>query len=921
MKKFVAAALFCLLAAAIGAGGMAALAEPSEDRFVTSGPLDTVWNGASNFVSQDNSAYDAVNASYDAAAPHAYSFNEGGYIISSQPFAQIGDGIAVDWYFNMKGAGYGEVETLPELGFAAVTSKEGEAPYAAENAARIIFGQDGVRAEGTDAGGSLAVTSGADQKIGDLYELNNWESNIQLRVRFVPSENRIELQRCKTAVDGNTFHVVAEVENIAIPAENVYFAMYLAAGDNLTVTHWALPALANTQLAASDYAANYTGTVTGNDAGIYTRDALSLRENDTVVMEMDIVQAPVAGDWIGIALGRNTSLSGSAFGNQPDSLTVYYGAAGGGTQVSDANLGVIGWVEHSYPVSEVFAAGRHIRAEWNLGAGTYELVSSAEGGEDIVHTLEGLQFSSFENVHMGFVADSSVNIGVSDMHFYTVKERVELIVRDLIAAIGEVTLSEDCRGKIEAAREAYDALTAEEQALVTNYEVLTAAEAAYKSLADNAAADGAKTLIAAIGTVEYTPECRERIEAAREAYDLLTADQQALVENYALLTAAEEEYAELEAQLAASAVEELIGAIGEVDLTAGCKARIDAARSAYDELTEEQRAQVGNYAVLTAAEAEYSALLSAVQEAAEAADALISAIGTVEYTEACAEKIAAAREAYEALSPAAKELAQNLPVLEAAEAEYARLRSEAQVDEAEALISAIGTVEYTAACKEKIDAARKAYEALTDEQRAEVGNYGILEAAENDYRILEQLAEQAAADKAAAAAVDELISAIGTVEYSDACKAKIDAAREAYEALTSAQKGLVTGIDALTAAEEEYADRGAASAADALISAIGTVEYSDACKAKIDAARAAYDALSPAQREYVTRLSVLEEAEASYRAAAEEAQGGKEDEEGPGEEGQDKGGCSSSVSAFSAAFAVAALAGAAALSAVKGRKN
>ena len=51
------------------------------------------------------------------------------------------------------------------------------------------------------------------------------------------------------------------------------------------------------------------------------------------------------------------------------------------------------------------------------------------------------------------------------------------------------------------------------------------------------------------------------------------------------------------------------------------------------------------------------------------------------------------------------------------------------------------------------------------------------------------------------------INAIGTVEYTDACKALIDAAREAYDALTDAQKALVSEetLKILTDAEEEYA--------------------------------------------------------------------------------------------------------------------
>ena len=75
---------------------------------------------------------------------------------------------------------------------------------------------------------------------------------------------------------------------------------------------------------------------------------------------------------------------------------------------------------------------------------------------------------------------------------------------------------------------------------------LSAAEAALKALqdaadkaaADQAAADAVIAKINAIGTV--TLDSKAAIEAARAAYDALTADQKALVSNYNVLTAAEE---------------------------------------------------------------------------------------------------------------------------------------------------------------------------------------------------------------------------------------------------------------------------------------------------------------------------------------------------------------------------------------------
>ena len=57
-----------------------------------------------------------------------------------------------------------------------------------------------------------------------------------------------------------------------------------------------------------------------------------------------------------------------------------------------------------------------------------------------------------------------------------------------------------------------------------------------------------------------------------------------------------------------------------------------------------------------------------------------------------------------------------------------------------------------------------------------------------------------------------------------------------------------------------------------LIDAIGTVEYTDASKAKIGAARTAYDALSEAQQALVTNSATLTDAEASYQTLKEAAE-------------------------------------------------
>ena len=141
-------------------------------------------------------------------------------------------------------------------------------------------------------------------------------------------------------------------------------------------------------------------------------------------------------------------------------------------------------------------------------------------------------------------------------------------------------------------------------------------------------------------------------------------------------------------------------------------------------------------------------------------------------------------------------------------------------------------------------------------------------------RMLADLAVRAQeiADKAAAKAVDNLIDAIGDVTLTDDCKAKIDAARKAYNALTDEQKALVSKLDILTDAEaklaqlkKEAADKAAVDDVIAKIDAIGKVKLDKDSKAKITAARAAYDALDDELKAQVTNYNTLLAAEKRYQ--------------------------------------------------------
>ena len=273
---------------------------------------------------------------------------------------------------------------------------------------------------------------------------------------------------------------------------------------------------------------------------------------------------------------------------------------------------------------------------------------------------------------------------------------------------------------------------------------------------------------------------------------------------------------------AADKVATLINAIGTVEYTDNCKTKIDEAREAYNKLTNEQKAFVNNESTLTGAETAYANLKAAAEkEAADtaavaAAVAKIEAIGKVEYTNESKAKINAARTAYDALTDdqKVKVTEEQFKILTDAETAYANLEATAEKEAADqkaanaviALIDAIGNVEYTDESKAKIDEARAAYEALTENQKAKVTEeqLKILTDAEEAYANLKATAEKEAADQEAANAVIALIDAIGNVEYTDASKAKIDEAREAYDKLTDDQKQLVNNYSTLTEAEKRY---------------------------------------------------------------------------------------------------------------------
>lgn len=256
-----------------------------------------------------------------------------------------------------------------------------------------------------------------------------------------------------------------------------------------------------------------------------------------------------------------------------------------------------------------------------------------------------------------------------------------------IAAIGpidEITL--ESAKQIQKARAGYDALNKYAQYIVeyakpVNYYTLLDAEVKLKELQDaaaeqeridRAAAAAVDNLIDAIG--EVTLKSKQAIETARAAYDNLTPTQKTYVTKLDTLTAAEAAYKALVDRKAADDVIEKINAIGKVTLES--KTAIEAARAAYNALTNDQKLLVENYDVLTAAEAELARLEAeakdkADREAAAQVDEMIERLFPV--TRYSGPAIRMARAAYEALTEDQKALVTRYSDLVRAEKEYAAI--------------------------------------------------------------------------------------------------------------------------------------------------------------------------------------------------------------------------------------------------------
>ncbi len=408
-------------------------------------------------------------------------------------------------------------------------------------------------------------------------------------------------------------------------------------------------------------------------------------------------------------------------------------------------------------------------------------------------TYDGGREDSLEDINVAKTIYDHLNESqkaeVDEANGSTLKHALEVYghvddVADLIKAIPTPSAEQEYYDAVAAAENAYSALTEEEKTLLS-----TSPDFNFKKSLDNElAVKEVIQTIEAIGELTYDGGRNDSLEdilAAKSAYNALGESEKAALDEASLsaLNHALEVYGHVDH------VADLIQAIPTPSASKAYYDAIDLAKTEYEKLTEEEKALLGE-----CPDYDYVKSLDdhlAVKEVVQT----IEAIGEVTYNKGqddSKESIESAEEAYENLSEEQKQLVD--------QANYDKLADDREtydsVEEAIQLIEAIGEVNHGGEndSEADIEAAREAYDQLSDEEKALVDGYN------DSGKTLE--------DNEAVYEVLTVIDEIGEVGSGPDAEEKIKAAREAYDSLTDEQKAKLgdRAVAVLVNAEEEYAN-------------------------------------------------------------------------------------------------------------------
>lgn len=260
---------------------------------------------------------------------------------------------------------------------------------------------------------------------------------------------------------------------------------------------------------------------------------------------------------------------------------------------------------------------------------------------------------------------------------YELSEKTEASVEEFKQAVGEITgFGIEEQAVIERAEILYELLTEEDKLTVTEeYALLQQAEEAFSVW--QAEFDNVQEVVYGteqMGDVTITGA--ESYQEVKDAYDMLSEDAKKLLpdEIKERLSEAADTYQQLLAQQ--ERTEEVVEKIDDASIISDLsdEAAVKAARKAYDALENPYR--VTNYETLLEEEKEILSLKK-VQENQKFANTVITQINALKkVTLSDKEKVEAARRAYDGLTDAQKNLVDNLSVLEAAESQIESLQKQ-----------------------------------------------------------------------------------------------------------------------------------------------------------------------------------------------------------------------------------------------------
>jgi len=256
----------------------------------------------------------------------------------------------------------------------------------------------------------------------------------------------------------------------------------------------------------------------------------------------------------------------------------------------------------------------------------------------------------------------------------TMKEAA-LKVKSMIATLPETSkITETDRKKIEEIRTTYTALTTAQKQLVTNSIVLDQAELQLAQLQEASIKKLIKEIDNLPITISLKDE--KTIRELRLNYDNLKIQQQALVTNYVTLKAAEKTLENLINKDKETA-EKIVKSINDLPskITVKDQPTVEIVRKAYNALTESQQIYVSNLAKLEAAEKVLATIKEADQKKAKKVDDSILQLPTTSKVTLDDEAmIASVRKAYNALTTTQRQYVKDYATLKKLEAKLATLQ-------------------------------------------------------------------------------------------------------------------------------------------------------------------------------------------------------------------------------------------------------